>query len=195
MLSHPHPNDVGPFAGHHCCGDTGLGLDLDSADLDDRVLGYLLEARPAFTGLRQGLSQLAGMLVLAAAGASGGVRPEHPMIAVVAQVLAEAADRLRASQAPDLCRHLHRHLLAAAIVLEAAAAKVGTPGTAVAPLRALLDRALAELERASALLPGFDLVDRRHACCAPLAAPPRRSHNKSRPQQGDVREPLFHLGR
>ena len=62
------------------CEDHGRFADALSDGLDDRTIRYILETRPHFEDLRHAVGQVAGMLVLAAAG-SKTVTQDHPLFA------------------------------------------------------------------------------------------------------------------
>ena len=55
--------------------------------LDERTIRYVLETRPHFEELRQAIGQVAGMLVLAAAGAKT-VTQDHPLFTTAREALA-----------------------------------------------------------------------------------------------------------
>src|SRR3569832_1067130 len=80
--------------------------------LDERTIRYVLETRPHFEDLRQAVGQVAGMLVLAAAGAKT-VPPDHPLLANARETLDKARDGIRAARASRRAAHLHGHLVAA----------------------------------------------------------------------------------
>src|SRR4051794_6233400 len=80
--------------------------------LDDRTVRYVLETRPHFEDLRQAVGQVAGMLVLAAAGAKT-VTPDHPLLANARETLDKARDGIRAARASRRAAHHHGHLVAA----------------------------------------------------------------------------------
>jgi hypothetical protein len=132
--------------------------------VDDRTAVYVLETRPCFEDLRQVAAQLAGVLVLAAAG-SKSVAPDHPMIAMAAATLDAAESAIRcASPTPRASEH-PRCLEQAADLLRDALAITRRrldPEAVLKPLKA----AYASLERASKTLPGFPLVAFEQGCCA-----------------------------
>src|SRR5260221_313341 len=95
------------------------GDPFDAGTLDDGTIRYVLETRPHFEDLRHALGQVAGMLVLAAAGART-VTQEHPLFATARQTFARVGDGIRAARPSGRATHHHRHLLAALDALGAA---------------------------------------------------------------------------
>jgi hypothetical protein len=155
-------------------GDAISGLRCDAADApDSATLAYVAAAEACFGDLRRVAAQLAGLLLLQASGArSAG--PDHPMVAVVAELLASARDAAR-SLAPrtDRARHHHHHLVAAAERLSDTLASIRTGMVARAAVTGsteFLMTAWSELGHASRALPGFELVDVSQACCAQHAS-------------------------
>ncbi len=126
---------------------------------DDRTTAYVLAAQPYFEDLKQAAAQLAGLLVLEAAGAA----PDHPMLAAAQTVHRRAVDGLRGTRVPARARVHHRHLLSAAVYLNEAL--LGR-GDALKPL----EFAYADLRAASRTLPGFEMIEFDRGCCAHTAA-------------------------
>src|SRR5258708_38488523 len=87
--------------------------------LDERTIRYVLETRAHFEELRQAIGQVAGMLVLAAAGAKT-VTQDHPLFTTAREALASASDGIGAAQPTARARHHHRHLLDAVAALRSA---------------------------------------------------------------------------
>ncbi len=139
--------------------------------LDDATVAYALESYRAFEDLRQVQAQLGGLLVLAAAGGKSAM-PDHPMLDAAREIYRGAEERLRTLRATPRAGHHHRHLLGAAHALDEALAaarqhlrrRAGAPD--IEPILRPLRRAQMEMERVTRLLPGFDLVDFSHGCCA-----------------------------
>lgn len=126
--------------------------------IDDNTTRYILAAQKHFEDLKQVAAQLAGFLVLQAAG-SREAAPDHPMLGSAKELYANAADGLRTLPATPRSRNHHAHLLAAV-------GKLGTAFSADDPLGPLQD-AFAELRSASRSLPGFEMVSFEHCCCHP----------------------------
>jgi hypothetical protein len=123
--------------------------------IDDQTTAYILAVQTYFEDLKQVAAQLAGLLVLEAAGAA----PDHPMLASAGQAYKNAADGLKSVRVTAGARVHHKHLLAAAGKLEEALRARGDT------LR-LLEGAYAELRSASRTLPGFQMISFEHGCCA-----------------------------
>jgi hypothetical protein len=141
--------------------------------LDDATIRYVLETRSHFEDLRHAIGQVAGMLVLAAAGAKT-VTPDHPLFATARQTFGRVSDGIRAAQPSARATHHHRHLLAASgalgFALNQAKADLQARGldrervdAVLRPLRS----AYRHLAWAAHALPGFELVSFDQACCAP----------------------------
>lgn len=134
--------------------------------LDDKTLAYVLEVRPAFDLLRDAASQLAALLVLAAAG--GRSAQDNPVFALARSALAEARDIIGTLVPGPQGAHHHRHLMMCVNALAAAfreASKGLHNGDNEAALT-LLREALRQLHFAAGALPGFEVVAFGQACCA-----------------------------
>jgi hypothetical protein len=151
--------------------------------LDDQTIRYVIAIRPHFEDLRQVAAQLAGLLVLAASGASMAT-PEHPMLVAAQRTYDAANDGIRRIQPSPGARAHHRHLLKAAEVLGRALREMR--GTAARTAASQVDRVMpalragyGSLQRAARALPGFELVDFDRGCCSvharPLPEPGARS--------------------
>jgi hypothetical protein len=123
--------------------------------IDDQTTAYILTVQVYFEDLKQVAAQLAGLLVLEAAGAA----PDHPMLASAGQTYRNAADGLKSVRVPSRARIHHYHLLAAAAKLNEALRAGGDTLT-------LLESAYAELRSASRTLPGFRMISFERGCCA-----------------------------
>jgi len=141
-------------------------------NIDDETVAYILLAQKYFEDLRQVAAQLAGLLVLAAAG-SKTATPDHPML--------DAAKRLHESTAAAIGdlratprASVHRDYLSrAAAALECALSSAqmylrsAGRGAEVEPILHPLQAAYAQLQLAAAALPGFELISFDQACCGP----------------------------
>ena len=125
-------------------------------EIDDQTVAYILTVQTYFEDLKQVAAQLAGLLVLEAAGSK---TPDHPMLASADQAYKSAADGLKSARVPALARRHHYHLLAAARNLDEALRASGDT-------LALLEGAYAELRSASRTLPGFQMISFERGCCA-----------------------------
>jgi len=131
--------------------------------VDDATVVYILETRRHFEDLRQIASQLAGLLVLAAAG-SKEAAPDHPMLTAARQLHREAADGLLRSRPTLRARRHHEHLLDATSHLAnalSAANRILDVDPVLIPLRA----GYSALQQAADALPGFELISFERACC------------------------------
>ena len=143
----------------------------DTSEIDDQTAAYVLEHRKHFEDLRQVTAQLAGLLVLAAAGANGA-SPDHPLLATAEQLLHDAVDGVRhARVTPRAWQHHHCLLAAIAAAKQALAAAHTHLGRQRAPvdldpILTPLRAGYAHLQRASDALPGFDMIAFDRGCCA-----------------------------
>jgi hypothetical protein len=159
--------------------DSGCGCDDHGrlgAALDDATVRYVLETRPHFEELRHAIGQVAGMLVLAAAGART-VTQDHPLFATACRTLERVRDGIRGARPTAQAAHHHRHLLAAAgslgLALQRAEEDLHLHGVArerVDPVLEPLRLAYRHLAWAAEALPGYELVSFDHACCSPRHA-------------------------
>src|SRR4029077_2908386 len=89
--------------------------------IDDATTAYILENRKHFEDLRQVAAQLAGLLVLNAAG-SQSAGPHHPMLDAADQLYQETAGSLHQARVPPGAREHHHPLMQAAASLRTALA-------------------------------------------------------------------------
>ncbi|MGA2879872.1 MAG: hypothetical protein ABSG13_13050 [Bryobacteraceae bacterium] len=131
--------------------------------VDDATATYIVENQKCFEDLKQVASQLAGLLVLAAAGSKEATL-DHPVLGAARELFREANDALRCVCPTERARKHHTHLARAAASIGMALKEVGgglNIDAILIPLRA----GYAELERASEALPGFEKVAYDRACC------------------------------
>lgn len=143
--------------------------DIHASSADDRTIRLLLDVHPAFESLRTVAGQLAGLLILAAAGASGG-RVEGPLLEAARVTFKETMQRVGSVAVDDPIRHVGHHLGRAAEGIEATFATVereSRAGLSFDGTKALglLKEAYRHLESVSRLTPGFRLVDTSNSCC------------------------------
>lgn len=139
------------------------------AGLDDRTLDYVERARPIFDRIARISAQLSGLLILAASGARSA--QGHPMFALTAQEGEVLADDMATLRPTDTALHHHRHLrralhAAGCAIAFAAEGLHRWDDATIDRITAALRAANRELQWATAALPGFAVVDLRHACCA-----------------------------
>jgi hypothetical protein len=131
--------------------------------VDDATAAYIIENQKSFEDLKQVASQLAGLLVLAAAG-SKEAAPDHPTLGAARELFREADDALRRARPTEHARPHYEHLAQAAALIGAAlkeSRKVLNVDRILTPLRA----GYTELEHAADALPGFQKIGYDRACC------------------------------
>lgn len=133
-------------------------------ELDDATAAYVLETHKAFEDLRQVAAQLAGLLVLEAAGARSEL-PQHPMLSAAEELVREAGETVRSARVTLRAGRHHTHLVQAAADLHCAL-RAARRRLAVDPILMPLRSAYAQLEAASRELPGFEMVAFGNSCCA-----------------------------
>jgi hypothetical protein len=131
--------------------------------VDDATATYIVENQKCFEDLKQVASQLAGLLVLAAAGSKEAL-PDHPMLAAARELFREADDALRRASPTERARRHHHHLARAAALI-GMALKEGDGGLNVDRMLIPLRAGYTELECAADALPGFEKVSYDRACC------------------------------
>src|ERR1700727_1657774 len=87
--------------------------------VDDATATYILENHTCFEDLQQVASQLAGLLVLAAAG-SKEASPDHPALLRARELYREATEEMQRGQPTERARKHHEHLTKAAGMIGAA---------------------------------------------------------------------------
>jgi len=131
--------------------------------VDDATAAYIFENQKCFEDLKQVASQLAGLLVLAAAG-SREAAPDHPTLGAARELFREADDALRRARPTERARPHYEHLAQAAALIGAAlkeSREVLNVDRILIPLRA----GYTELEHAADALPGFQKIAYDRACC------------------------------
>jgi hypothetical protein len=134
-----------------------------SEHLEDATVTYILETRKAFEDLRQVAAQLAGLLVLEAAGAQSGI-PEHPMLAMAEQMYGDAIDGIQRARVTERARRHHECLLQVADAIRRAL-DAAHRSLAIDPILIPLRIAYAQLQAAASELPGFEMVSFEQGCC------------------------------
>lgn len=135
---------------------------MNSPPVDDATAVYILETRKCFEDLRQVTSQIAGVLVLAAAGGKSAT-PDHPMLAAAAELHRAALDEVRGVHPTERAQAHHLCLTQAAdaLTVALAASERMEVDSVLIPVRA----AYAHLQRAANTLPGFEMVMFEQGCC------------------------------
>jgi hypothetical protein len=139
-------------------------------NIDDETVAYTLEAHRYFEDLRQVAAQLAGLLVLAAAGGRSAT-PDHPMLEAAGRLHESASAAIRSLRATPRASAHRDYLSRAAAALECALASARThlwrPGrnAEVEPIMLPLQAAYDQLRLAARALPGFEMISFEQACC------------------------------
>jgi hypothetical protein len=167
----PTPSEVSDDLPATAVGVLGMSL----GEIDDATTAYVLAIRPAFNLVREGISQLAGLMVLAMVGARN--EAAHDILERICHEQAEAQDIIRRQTVSNRAVHHHRHLAQAGTGLDRslkAAAKGidrADPETIMKPLRA----AYQHLQWATGALPGFEVVALSQGCCSAHASRAREA--------------------
>jgi hypothetical protein len=140
-------------------------------EIDDQTAGYILQTRKQFEDLRQVAGQLAGFLVLSAAGANTA-SPDHRLLETAAELHESAVDGVHSAPPSPRARAHHRSLMEAGAELGLAIA-AARKGIDIDPVLMPLRRAYGHLQDAARELPGFEMVSFQHACCAMAQSPGR----------------------
>jgi hypothetical protein len=136
---------------------------MNSLQIDDVTAAYILETRKCFEDLRQVAAQIAGVLVLAAAGGKSAT-PDHPMLEAAAELHRKALDDVRRVRPTGRARAHHHCLMQAADAL--AVALVAARRMEIDPVLLPVRAAYGHLQRAAETLPGFEMVAFAQGCCA-----------------------------
>jgi hypothetical protein len=131
--------------------------------VDDATATYIVENQKCFEDLKQVASQLAGMLVLAAAGSKEAL-PDHPALLAARELFREASDAVPRAHPTERALPHHAHLLRAAAAIGTALHEANR-GLNVDRILVPLRSGYSELERAADALPGFEKVSYERACC------------------------------
>ena len=129
--------------------------------VDDQTAVYILATRTAFEDLRQVVSQLGGILVLATAKG----KSDSPNLEPARKLLRQAETALRDSPVTTSAAAHHGHLTRAAALLKIAVHSAGLRvdvDEILPPLRSGYDA----LQLASQTLPGFEMVAFEQGCCS-----------------------------
>jgi hypothetical protein len=131
--------------------------------VDDATATYIVENQKCFEDLKQVASQLAGLLVLAAAGSKEAL-PDHPALLAASELFREANDAVPRTRPTERALPHHTHLLRAAAAIGTALHEANR-GLNVDRILIPLRAGYSELERAADALPGFEKVSYQRACC------------------------------
>lgn len=128
--------------------------------VDDQTVAYILATQTYFEDLKQVAAQLAGLLVLSAAGAKSAA-PDHAMLNSAEQLYRKAADGLKSIRVTIRARRHHDSMQTALVKLGEALSFAKGSGDPLIPL----ESAYADLRSASRTLPGFEMVSFDNCCC------------------------------
>lgn len=131
--------------------------------IDDRTAQYIVENQRCFEDLKQVASQLAGWLVLAAAGSKEAV-PDHPALLAARELFRDASHAVPRARPSERAMRHHDHLTRAAHSIGTALEETNR-GLDVDRILIPLRAGYSELERAADSLPGFEKISYAHACC------------------------------
>jgi hypothetical protein len=131
--------------------------------VDDATAKYIAENQNCFETFKQVAAQLAGLLVLAAAG-SKEASPDHPTLLSARELFRQADQSLRGARPTERARKHHAHVAKAAVMIGAALQEVDG-GFNVDRILIPLRSGYAQLELAADALPGFEKISYEHACC------------------------------
>lgn len=130
------------------------------AGIDDQTVAYILATQTYFEDLKQVAAQLAGLLVLSAAG-SRLAASDHPMLNSAEQLYKNAADGLQSVRVTARARRHHESLQTALAKLgDALSSAKGTGDPLI-----FLESAYADLRSAARTLPGFEMISFENCCC------------------------------
>jgi hypothetical protein len=136
-----------------------------SKDVDDRTIAYIVAIQQYFDDLKQVAAQIAGLLVLAAAGGESAM-PDHPLLEIAKQLHQRAIEGIHTAQATVRASPHYHHLLRAAMNLGAALSSARAGLRDIDSVLVPLQLAYAELRLAAKTLPGFEMVSFEQGCCA-----------------------------
>ena len=139
--------------------------------VDDALLRFVLEVRPAFDLLRDAIAQTAAVLVLAASGNSDAAA--HPMLVIAKDHACKARERFAALRPIVAAQHGRRHFLLAEENLRAALEQMAKShrrlgasrrGIDIDETYALLVASQKDLKFAAIALPGIEVVSMSESC-------------------------------
>ncbi len=157
-------------AGGLFCEEASPSFEVVDAASDSATVEYVVAVRPAFEILRYAAAQLAAWFLVVELG-DDPVGPDHPLLTASRGSFAEALDGLRSVRVTRHAEHHYRHLRRAELAVGEVLDRLrdfrrildaGFRDAALVRLRAGWE----ELHLATALLPGFEMVQLSGSCCA-----------------------------
>ncbi|PDT82194.1 hypothetical protein [Sinorhizobium sp. BJ1] len=136
--------------------------------LDDATSAYAISAQTCFENFHGTANRLAGLLVVFAIAKSRHVL-DVEVHAAAAGLIKAGNEEFRALRSTPRSQHFHGHLANAGKLLRVAIEELNRTLAGSASARdplAPLQAAWSELRSASKCLPGFEVVDFQHSCCA-----------------------------
>lgn len=150
-------------------GVTGSSSQLRVAEiLDDETASYAVAAQASFESFHGAANRMAGLLVLLAITKSRHVLDLEVQKAA-ASLVEIGTEQYRSLMPTQRSNHFHRHLGKAGRLLAISLRDIDKTLSALATARdplGPLSEAWEELRSASKCLPGFEVVDFKHSCCA-----------------------------
>ncbi len=132
-------------------------MNFSNDHIDDQTVAYILATQTYFEDLKQVAAQLAGLLVLSAAGSKSTVALQP-----IEELYRNAADGIKSVRVTTRARAHHASLQAALTKLgDALTSAKGSHGDPLIPL----ESAYADLRSASRTLPGYEMVSFESCCC------------------------------
>jgi hypothetical protein len=125
-------------------------------EIDDQTVAYILATQTYFEDLKQVAAQLAGLLVLSAAGSKSAAPLQS-----TEQLYKNTADGLKSVRVTPRARRHHDSLQTALAKLGDALSFAKGTGDPLIPL----ESAYADLRSAARTLPGFEMVSFQNCCC------------------------------
>jgi hypothetical protein len=125
-------------------------------EIDDQTVAYILATQTYFEDLKQVAAQLAGSLVLSAAGSKSTAPLQS-----TEELYRNAADGLKSVRVTTRARRHHESLQTALAKLGDALSSIKGSGDPLIPL----ESAYADLRSASRTLPGYEMVSFDNCCC------------------------------
>lgn len=130
---------------------------------------YMLATREAFESLRQVVTQIAAVLILAASKSRGW--RDHPMIDMIERLRKDVRETVRSVAVPAGAAHVHHHFINAGHHVDEALAIIAArratfDDTALDAALASIQSAQREMQWSSAAVPGLEMIAFSQGCCA-----------------------------
>ncbi len=144
--------------------DNGVARPPDAATTQ-----YMLATREAFEALRQVVTQIAALLILAASKSRDW--RDHPMIDVTMNARQGVRDAIRSVAVPAQATHVHSHFVNAGRHVDTALSMIAArrakfDDAALDAALASIQAAQREMQWSSAAVPGLEMIAFSQGCCA-----------------------------